>query len=99
MGDVKGAGVPKSNRSRDEMRTKHRQPLRYSARILTDAIGPPRPCMIADVSATGAHLVLQSDDELAPRFVLLLSATGGARRRCRLVWRSGLNVGAEFVRD
>jgi len=91
--------IAKSNRSHKEMRRKPRRPLRYTARILSDAIGPPRPCMIADVSATGAHLVLQSDDELAPRFMLLLSATGGARRRCRLAWRSGLDVGAEFVRD
>jgi len=88
-----------SGRSRTEMRKKRRQPLHYGANILTDADAPPRPCRIADVSESGVQVILQTEDELPPRFTLLLAATGGASRRCRLVWRRGSVVGAVFEQD
>ena len=88
-----------SGRSRTEMRKKRRQPLHYGASILTDADAPPLPCTIADVSESGVQVVLQSEDELPPRFTLLLNEKGEALRRCRLVWRRGSVVGAAFERD
>jgi hypothetical protein len=79
-----------------ELRKKPRRQFHYQAKILSSAHGPPLPCAIADVSQSGARIVLESDAELPPEFLLLLSARGGARRICRLVWRNGLNVGVEF---
>ncbi len=89
----------KGGRSRTEMRKKRRRSLRYVAKILTDADTLPQPCMIADVSESGVQVILQNEDELPPRFMLLLTAKGEAWRRCRLVWRRGSKVGAAFERD
>ncbi len=78
-----------------ELRRKPRRQFHYRAKILTDEKGSPRACSIADISQTGARIVLASDEELPQRFLLLLSSQG-ARRICRLVWRRGLTVGVEF---
>jgi PilZ domain len=86
-----------NDRNRRELRKKPRRPFHYSAKIITDGSSPPRRCMISDVSHTGARLLLEADGELPDRFVLLLTKDGGARRRCRLVWRTGLTVGVEFA--
>jgi hypothetical protein len=79
-----------------ELRKKPRRQFHYQAKILISADWPPLPCAIADVSQSGARIVLESDAELPPEFLLLLSAQGGARRICRLVWRDGPNIGVEF---
>ena len=84
-------------RTRAELRKKPRRQFHYGARILTDKKGPPRACAIADISESGARIVLEADAELPARFMLLLTAKGEARRKCRVVWRDGLTVGLEFT--
>jgi hypothetical protein len=78
-------------------RKEPRRPLQYAARILVDATTPAQTCRLADISRTGARLVLDANAELPDSFVLVLSRTGGARRRCRVVWRAGLTMGVEFT--
>ena len=63
---------------------------------MTSETGPARHCAIADISETGARLVLEIDEELPQRFMLLLSSSGAARRICRVVWRDGMTVGVSF---
>jgi len=79
-----------------DLRKKLRRPFHYRAQILLDKKGPPQPCTIADISETGARIVLEKDAELPQRFLLLLASRGAARRVCRQVWREGLSVGVEF---
>ena len=83
-------------RNRAELRKKPRRHFHYVARILTDKDTPARACAIADISETGARLSLESDGELPDTFILLLTESGGARRRCRVVWRDGLTIGVKF---
>ena len=83
-------------RDRAELRRKPRRNFHYNASVLIDGTSPPRRCAIADISATGARIVLQCEYELPERFLLLLTASGEARRHCRLVWRDGLAAGVEF---
>ena len=83
-------------RNRAELRRKPRRSFHYNASVLLDGTSPPRPCAIADISETGARIVLESKRELPERFILLLSRGGEARRHCRVVWRNGLAVGVEF---
>jgi hypothetical protein len=52
---------------------------------------------LSDVSQFGARLVLDKDEELPDRFVFLLSANGGAQRRCLVIWRDGMTVGVKFA--
>jgi len=83
-------------RAANELRKKPRRQFYYRAKILIDKKRPAQACSISDISHGGARLVLERDEKLPPRFLLLLSAQGGARRICRVVWRDGLTVGVEF---
>jgi len=81
---------------RAELRTKPRRNFRYNAGVLLDGKSSPHPCAIADISQTGARIILSVEYELPERFILLLTRNGNARRHCRLVWRHGLAAGVEF---
>jgi hypothetical protein len=58
-----------------------------------------RPCVLKDVSATGARLEVEgSTDVLTSReFFLVPSSTGLAFRRCQLVWINGSTVGIHLI--
>jgi len=83
-------------RNRAELRKIPRRHFHYTAKIIVDDTTPPIGCSIADISETGARVVLQSEAELPETFWLLLTANGQARRHCRTVWRTGLELGIEF---
>jgi len=79
-----------------ELRRKPRRQFHYTARIIAGKNAPPIACSISDISERGARLALEGDGEVPDTFILLLTADGGARRHCRVVWRDGVNVGVEF---
>jgi hypothetical protein len=58
-----------------------------------------RDCMMFDISQTGARLSVEgSIEELdLKEFFLLLSSTGLAYRRCRMVRLAGDQIGVEFL--
>lgn len=58
-----------------------------------------RSCVMFDVSQTGARLHVEDSIEGLDlkEFFLLLSSTGLAYRRCRLVRVSGDQIGIEFL--
>jgi PilZ domain len=58
-----------------------------------------RDCMMIDVSQTGARLLIEGSLEGLDlkEFFLLLSSTGLAYRRCKLVRVSGDQIGIEFL--
>ncbi len=85
-------------RNRTELRKRPRQQFHYTAKIVIDDT-EPRSCTISDISHAGARLVLENDEPLPDRFTLLLSRNGGARCRCRVVWRTGVSVGIEFATE
>jgi hypothetical protein len=55
-------------------------------------------CVLSDISDTGARIDVEDAANLPDRFMLLLSGTGSARRRCRIVWRAPAQVGVAFER-
>jgi hypothetical protein len=59
-----------------------------------------RDCMMIDVSQTGARLCVEGSFEGLDlrEFFLLLSSTGLAYRRCRLVRLAGDQIGVEFLK-
>jgi hypothetical protein len=59
-----------------------------------------RDCLMVDVSQTGARLTVEGAiDGLDLReFFLLLSSTGLAYRRCRMVRLAGDQIGVEFLK-
>jgi hypothetical protein len=58
-----------------------------------------RDCMMIDVSQTGARLVIEGSLEGLDlkEFFLLLSSTGLAYRRCKLVRVAGDQIGVAFL--
>ena len=84
-------------RNRKELRRKARRELQCTAWILLDKQIPPIKCTIADLSALGACVVFQSEQDLPNDFILLLTENGSAWFNCRLVWRAGLKVGIAFT--
>src|ERR1700689_2166784 len=58
-----------------------------------------RNCMMFDVSQTGARLSVEGSFEGLDlkEFFLLLSSTGLAYRRCRMVRLAGDQIGVEFL--
>lgn len=59
-----------------------------------------RNCLMVDVSQTGARLSVEGSLEGLDlkEFFLLLSSTGLAYRRCRLVRLAGDQIGVEFLK-
>jgi hypothetical protein len=60
-----------------------------------------RSCLMIDVSQTGARLCVDGSLEGLDlkEFFLLLSSTGLAYRRCRMVRLSGDQIGVEFIKS
>jgi hypothetical protein len=83
-------------RNRAELRKNARRQFHYTARIIAGKNTPPITCSISDISERGARIALEGDGEVPDTFILLLTADGGARRQCRVVWRDGVSVGVEF---
>ena len=83
-------------RTQPELRKAPRRQFHYNACVLIQDKRQRYPCHIADISDSGARIVLESECELPEHFILLLSRRGDARRRCRLVWREGLILGVAF---
>jgi hypothetical protein len=82
-----------------EKRAARRKHLHYPARIVAGEDTPLVPCILTDISETGVRVSLQGEGagELPETVVLLLSPTG-VKRRCRVAWREGNEVGMEFVK-
>ena len=53
-------------------------------------------CVMADVSAGGAKLVLKSTEGIPDLFVLVLSRDGRVRRHCKVAWRDAKRIGVQF---
>jgi len=56
-----------------------------------------RPCVISDVSSSGARLAVAPDMRLPEEFQIALSRDGRVRRRCKVSWRDGDKVGVYYL--
>jgi len=54
----------------------------------------PRDCTITDISDGGVKVIAEYP-EIPPEFTLILST--GMPRQCKLRWRIGYELGAEFI--
>ncbi len=59
--------------------------------------GTQIPCVLWDISDTGARLAAPRSKSLPIAFNLLLNKEGSARRVCRVVWRNDSQMGVQFV--
>jgi hypothetical protein len=76
-----------------ERRKHERLPISSPARVL-DAGNLLSRCQLVDISPTGACIALDPTVPLQERFHLF---SRHLERECRMVWRAGERLGAEFV--
>jgi hypothetical protein len=78
-----------ANRRRSERRV-----CRSFAKIQSGTGGLPRDCIISDISDGGVKLIAEHV-EIPAEFTVIFSE--GRPRRCKLAWRLGCEVGAQFL--
>jgi PilZ domain len=77
-----------------DRRRAERRVCRRIAKIQFGTSSLPRDCMITDISDTGVRVVAEYP-EIPSEFTISLSTA--RPRRCRMVWRIGFELGAEFI--
>jgi hypothetical protein len=81
-----------------ERRRSSRHVINRIAKLQFTGGMPSRDCVVTDISDGGVRLYIEGID-VPDEFVLLLSdGEGNTRpRECRVVWRLGFELGAEFL--
>ena len=75
-------------------RSAERRPCRRVAKIQFGTGSLPRDCVITDVSNGGVKVIAEYLD-IPPEFTIIFST--GHPRQCKLAWRIGCELGAQFV--
>ena len=75
-------------------RSAERTQCRRVAKIQFGTGSLPRDCTVTDVSAGGVKVIAEYPD-IPPEFTIILST--GSPRQCRLAWRIGCELGAQFI--
>lgn len=57
-----------------------------------------RPCVVQDLSSTGAKVTVDDPNVLPAKLRLAFSRDARTGRNCEVVWRRGKTVGVKFVR-
>jgi hypothetical protein len=84
---------------RREQRKARRTPRRNAAWIVLSSAAPRIPCVLWDISDSGARIAAARASTLPPIFCLLPGNDTKSRRFCRVVWRKGGQVGVRFIEE
>ena len=57
-----------------------------------------RPCVVQDLSSSGAKITVDDPNALPGKLRLAFSRDARTGRSCEVVWRRGKTVGVKFVR-
>jgi PilZ domain len=82
---------------RKDSRTAPREDTGTKAWIRFDDGFSVRACRLIELSSSGIRIVVEAPHDVADRFSLLLARDAAPGRRCRVKWRHGSEIGAEFV--
>jgi hypothetical protein len=75
-----------------------RKSLRQSGWITLDGGFAARPCVVQDISASGAKITIDDTNTLPAKLRLAFSRDARTGRNCEVVWRRGKTIGIKFVR-
>jgi hypothetical protein len=75
-----------------------RKSVQQSGWITLDGGFAARPCVVQDMSTTGAKITVNDGSVLAGRLRLAFSRDARTGRSCEVVWRQGKSLGVKFVR-
>ncbi|MEQ1652179.1 MAG: PilZ domain-containing protein [Hyphomicrobium sp.] len=98
------AGIPLAQQLNDEQRWSSRKSTVLAGVIISDQIPGAVPCVVRDVSATGALIDLRSANSsviasasgLPGTFALVLQRDN-SEVRCEVAWRQQTTVGVRFI--
>ncbi len=75
-----------------------RKSLHQPGWITLDGGFAARPCVVRDMSTTGAKLTIDDPNVLPAKLRLGFSRDARTGRNCEVVWRRGKSLGVRFVR-
>ena len=82
---------------RKDLRNAPRGKIGAKAWIRFDDGFSVRACRLIDQSNSGVRILVDAPRDVADRFSLLMSRDAAPGRRCKVKWRQGAEIGAEFV--
>jgi hypothetical protein len=89
---MRSAAMPRAEKSMLELRAEPRKSMTQAGWIVEDG-GRKRPCLLTNLSKSGAKITLLARNELPPEFTLCV---GQMSRRSRMIWRTCFNAGLQF---
>jgi hypothetical protein len=75
-----------------------RKSVHQAGWITLDGGFAARPCVVQDMSSTGARITVDDGNVLSGRLRLAFSRDARTGRSCDVVWRRGKSLGVKFVR-
>jgi hypothetical protein len=75
-----------------------RKSLQQPGWITLDGGFAARPCVVQDMSTTGAKITMDNSNTLPTRLRLAFARDARTGRNCEVVWRRGKSAGVKFVR-
>jgi len=57
-----------------------------------------RPCVVEDISSSGAKITVDDNNTLPAKLKLAFARDARTGRNCEVVWRRGKTFGVKFVR-
>jgi hypothetical protein len=75
-----------------------RKSLQQAGWITLEGGFAARPCVVHDMSASGAKVTIDDPNPLPAKLRLAFSRDARTGRNCEVVWRRGRSVGVRFVR-
>lgn len=90
----KGAEAPAPASSKKKRGRADRRATYRIGRVICDNRSEA-PCVLKDLSDTGARIILEGEAGLSPRVILRIDQTG-ERRAARVAWQRGREAGLDF---
>jgi hypothetical protein len=75
-----------------------RKSLQQAGWITLEGGFAARPCVVHDMSSTGAKVTIDDSNSLPAKLRLAFSRDARTGRACEVVWRRGKSFGVKFVR-
>ena len=75
-----------------------RKSLRQPGWITLEGGFAARPCVVHNMSSTGAKIIIDDPNMLPAKLRLAFTRDARTGRPCEVVWRRGKSVGVKFVR-
>jgi hypothetical protein len=77
-----------------EQRRQPRLPVHIAAKM--NVGGSLLECLVLDISISGARVAVETPNDIPDRISICMTTRGFPIHPCRVIWRSGCEIGVEF---